>query len=190
MRDDVPRCFPSSDVDEVVRAFRSGSDGEDIQKIRSVIRGISGEATCELTLQFLRCSDGFDRIIATAQPAQQRELDLQDKLAFEDIRYFSSVADLQLENLNSAFQSVTDLVHEASVSEERIMRLHAVCRTIQRTVSDIQNVVRQAQARHAEKGESHIFRTLSVQAQELMPCKTSMFDALTERAAKETTRVN
>lgn len=182
--------FPSSVVEDLVGSFRSGTGAEDIQRIKSAIRGISGEVPCDLTLQFLRCSDGYDRIIATAQPDQRYELDLQDKLAFEDVRYFSSVADLQLENLNSAFVSATDLVQAASVSEERMMRLHAVCRTIQRTVSDIQNVVKQAQARHAEKGESHIFRTHSVQSQELVPHQTSMFDALTESNVKKRRRVS
>lgn len=182
--------FPSSDVDELAKAFRNGSGREDIQKVSSVIRSISGEVPCDLTLQFLRCSDGYDRIIATAQPYQRREIDLQDKTAFEDVRYFSSVADLQLENLNSAFLSVADLVQATTVSEERIMRLHAVCRTIQRTVSDIQNVVRQAQARQAEKGEHQIFRTDSVQSQELVPHETRMFDALIGRNTTEVRRVD
>ncbi|NNK16963.1 MAG: hypothetical protein HKP51_08670 [Sulfitobacter sp.] len=34
------------------------------------------------------------------------------------------------------------------IDEERIMRLHAVCRTIQSTVGDIKQVVRAAQVRH------------------------------------------
>lgn len=101
------------------------------------------------TLQYARSPEGHDRIIATAIKVSFHTPLLQDQLAFEDVRYFSSIADLQLENLSSAFGSATEQARVTPFDEERLMRLHAVCRTIQSTVADIKQVVRTAQVRHA-----------------------------------------
>ena len=101
------------------------------------------------TLQYARSPEGYDRVIATAIRVQNDAPMLQDRLAFEDVRYFSSIADLQLENLSSAFTTATRQARVTPIDEERVMRLHAVCRTIQSTVADIKEVVRNAQARHA-----------------------------------------
>lgn len=100
------------------------------------------------TLQYARSPEGYDRVIATAIKVPTETPLLQDRLAFEDVRYFSSIADLQLENLSCAFDSATEQARVTPIEEDRIMRLHAVCRTIQSTVSDIKGVVRAAQARH------------------------------------------
>lgn len=101
------------------------------------------------TLQYARSPEGHDRIIVTAIKVPHAAPMLQDQLAFEDVRYFSSIADLQLENLSNAFTSATERSRVTPIDEERIMRLHFVCRTIQSTVADIRRVVRAAQTRHA-----------------------------------------
>ena len=107
------------------------------------------------TLQYARSPEGYDRVIATAIRVPVDQQPLQDQVAFEDVRYYSSIADLQLENLNSAFSSATEQARVTPIDEERIMRLHAVCRTVQSTVADIKRVVRTAQARHAVSGADH-----------------------------------
>lgn len=107
------------------------------------------EVRWDTTLQYSCCPDQFDRIIATTIRVPQERPLLQDKLAFEDVRYFSSIADLQLENLSRAFSSATTEARVSPIDEERIMRLHAVCRTVQRSITDIQDIVRRAQTRHA-----------------------------------------
>ncbi|MEW9920611.1 PAS domain S-box protein [Marimonas sp. MJW-29] len=100
-------------------------------------------------LQYSRSPEGHDRVIVTAIKMSHDTPLLQDQIAFEDVRYFSSIADLQLENLSNAFASATEKARVTPIDEERIMRLHAVCRTIQSTVADIKQVVRTAQQRHA-----------------------------------------
>ena len=107
------------------------------------------EVRWDTTLQYSRSPDEFDRVIATTIKVPQERPLMQDKLAFEDVRYFSSIADLQLENLSRAFSSATTEARVSPIDEERIMRLHAVCRTVQRSVADIQDIVRRAQSRHA-----------------------------------------
>ena len=106
------------------------------------------EIRWDKTLQYTCSPEGYDRVIATVVKISEEAPLLQDRLAFEDVRYFSSIADLQLENLSSAFKSATEQARVTPIDEERIMRLHAVCRTIQSTVGDIKEIVRSAQARH------------------------------------------
>ena len=107
------------------------------------------EVRWDTTLQYASSPEDYGHVIATTiKVAQERPL-LQDKLAFEDVRYLSSIADLQLENLSSAFSSAIQEARCTPIDEERIMRLHAVCRTVQRSVADIQDIVKRAQTRHA-----------------------------------------
>ncbi|MEM7520069.1 MAG: hypothetical protein AAF307_03440 [Pseudomonadota bacterium] len=100
------------------------------------------------TLQYAQTPEGHDRVITSAISIPCDKPLLQDKLAFDDVRYFSYIADLQIENLSNAFSDATQHVRVSPAEEERMMRLHAVCRTIKRTVSDIKEVVRAAQLRH------------------------------------------
>jgi len=178
--------FPPNVMDEVIQSFNANEDRQQTQQFRSVLCGMSGEVPCDLRLQYLRCPDGFDRVIATAQEARAFDLDLKDKIAFEDIRYFSFIADLQLENLNSAFLSATEQAHIAPIGEERIVRLHAVCRTIQRTVSDIKDVVKQAQARHAKQGSAHHTGARMPTDLPVIRNDTSLFAALADEQIVET----
>ncbi len=108
-----------------------------------------GEARCDVTLQYGQSPEGNDRIIATVIHMMLQGPELQDKIAFDDVSYFSSIADLQLENLSCAFSNASIDAQVTMIEEERIMRLHAVCRTIQRSVSDIKDIVRRAQERHS-----------------------------------------
>ena len=101
------------------------------------------------TLQFVPGPDGLDRVIATALKPCEEVPHIRDELAFEDLNYYATIADLQLENLSSGFASAAERARVGVVDEDRIMRLHAVCRTIQSTVGDIKSVVRDAQARRA-----------------------------------------
>jgi PAS domain-containing protein len=109
------------------------------------------EVRWNTTLQYAQSPEASDRVIATAIQVPQERALLQDRLAFEDVRYYSSIADLQLENLNNAFSSVSQEAHVTPIDEERIMRLHAVCCTIQRSVADIKDIVKRAQVRHAKQ---------------------------------------
>ena len=104
------------------------------------------------TLQYARSPEGYDRVIATAVKSAEPEPSLEDRLGFEDVRYFSSVADLQLENLSSALDTAVAHARAVPIDEDRIMRLHAICRTIQSTVGDIKEVVKTAQLRHRTSG--------------------------------------
>lgn len=170
------QMVPQVVVDHVVRAFKEPDLITTSQQFNATIFGEEKDIPCELTLQYLRAPERYDRVVVTARPTPEHDLDLQDKLAFEDVRYFSFLADLQLENLNNAFVCATE-----QIDEERIMRLHAVCRTIQRTVSDINNVVKQAQARHAAQGGSCVTPPQIAKDQPGIPYEAKMFDVLARK---------
>lgn len=107
-----------------------------------------GEVHWDQTLQHAQSPEGHNRVLVTAVQIASQTPRLEDKLAFEDLRYFASMADLQLENLNNAFASTSQHAGLPAVTLDRIIRLHAVCRTIQSTVTDMKEVVVAAQARH------------------------------------------
>lgn len=174
--------LPPEVMSEINAYFDTNDAQQMTQKIRCTICTMAGQTPCDLTLQYLRCADGFDRVVATAQELRAYDLDINDKLAFEDICYFSFIADLQLENLNSAFASTTDFVREAQIDEERILRLHAVCRTVQRTVSDIKNIVKQAQARHAVQGSAFTDGDRTAVTQPALQNDDNMFEVLSQHS--------
>lgn len=136
------------------------------------------EVRWEATLQYAQSPEAHDRVIATAIQVPQERALLQDRLAFEDVRYYSTIADLQLENLNNAFSSVSQEAQVTPIDEERIMRLHAVCCTIQRSVADIKDIVKRAQTRHAMQAA----RGISLETLEEPPLECSSRSMGTIRA--------
>ncbi|KIN62740.1 PAS 9 domain containing protein [Sulfitobacter noctilucicola] len=147
----------------IIRLASTGMPEEAISYYRNCIRtgetvrfsytytDENGDVLWETTLQHANGPDNEDRIIATAMKLPREQSALQDQLAFDDLHYFSSMADLQLENLSSAFDSVVCRPGFTEIDEDRVMRLHAVCRTVQRSVADIKDIVRRAQIRHARQ---------------------------------------
>lgn len=130
------------------------------------------------TLQYARSPEGYDRVIATAVIVPDHQRDFQDRVTFDDLHYFSSIADLQLENLNSAFDSATAECHLRPIDESRIMRLHATCRTVQRTVNDIKHIVRRAQLRHAPADMKPLLMDLEKEAYSEKTPKIDTLDVL------------
>lgn len=127
------------------------------------------------TLQYSRSPEGYDRVVATAMIVPDHLPDLQDQIAFEDLHYFASIADLQLENLNSAFGSAALDWQVRPIDEERVMRLHATCRSIQTTVSEIKQIVQRTLLRHAPADMKPSYKGLE---QTEHPFKIDTLDAL------------
>ncbi|MBD3665314.1 hypothetical protein [Sulfitobacter aestuariivivens] len=101
----------------------------------------------DTTLQYVQLADGRDRIVGTTIELAP-EADMGPVLVFEDIQYLSSVADLQLQNLITMFETFRDFELFTFENEQRVARLGGMCRTIQRAVDDIRKTVRAAQRDH------------------------------------------
>ncbi len=151
---------PDSLPGEAIPFFQRCADTRQTVRFAHVYASENREVRWDTTLQYTTNPDQHDRIIATAIAAPCEQTVLQDKLAFEDLQYFSSLADLQLENLSSAFSTATKIARMTPIDEERVMSLHAVCRTVQRNVADIKQIVREARKRHmrstVQRGKSPI----------------------------------
>lgn len=65
-------------------------------------------------------------------------------MTYDNIRYFSALADMQLQNLLSMFEAARDQGLFSDDSASRVTRLCGVCRSVQRSVEDIRDTVRRA----------------------------------------------
>ena len=112
----------------------------------------------DILLQHAPVRSGIDRVIATAMPVLQDTGAANSRLVFEDIRFFSALADLQLQNLVSMFDAAQKSELFCANSSERVATLSGICRGVQRAVEDIRKTVRRAEtpARHppAEQAQS------------------------------------
>lgn len=113
----------------------------------------------DTTLQHAKSPDGNERIIGTTLPITPSHSPADDVATYEDVRYFTALADLQLENMATACDLVS--AHSSAIPEVefRVAKLHRICRTVQRTVSDIKQVVRQAQMRREAQNALHPSQT-------------------------------
>ena len=117
-----------------------------------VFSGEDQRARWDKTLQYCASPNGSDRVLAVALRVPDDMLVMHDRMTLEDLSYFSSIADLQISNLSTAFSTVEDIGFSSSQHQDRMVRLQATCRTIQSTVSDIKRVVQRAQCRNAPPG--------------------------------------
>lgn len=97
----------------------------------------------DTTLQHVQLPSGADRVIGTAfQVTQDRSPD-SERATFDNIRFHSSLAEMQLQNLVSLFEATRDQGLFSHDSLNRVTRLCGICRTVQRSVADIRDAVRQ-----------------------------------------------
>jgi len=102
----------------------------------------------DTTLHPIRLVDGRQRIVASAIRKDNPTAAQPETVALEDIKYFSSIADFQIQNLISLFETydANDLLR--AETEQRIAKLSGMCRSVQVTVSEIGKSIRAAQAVH------------------------------------------
>jgi hypothetical protein len=96
----------------------------------------------DTTLQHVALKDGGDRVVGTCIKIAEDLPEAHQEPALDDIQYFSSMADLQLQNLISTFEIFRDRELFAIQNEQHIDKLAGMCRTVQRAVEDIKKVVR------------------------------------------------
>ena len=96
----------------------------------------------------------------------------------DDIQYFSSMADLQLQNLISTFEIFRDRELFSIQNEQHIDKLAGMCRTVQRAVEDIKKVVRSSNVQlNPSKPPAHGI-SASTMAQIKSPAGSDTIEAL------------
>ncbi|GFE49286.1 hypothetical protein So717_10390 [Roseobacter cerasinus] len=98
----------------------------------------------DTTIQPVRLASGGDRVIGTAIQIIGDSSSKGTQMTYDNIRYFSAMADMQLQNLLSMFDAARDQGLFSDDSVSRVSRLCSVCRSVQRSVEDIRETVRQA----------------------------------------------
>ncbi|MBW4706852.1 hypothetical protein KX928_03530 [Roseobacter sp. YSTF-M11] len=110
----------------------------------------------DTSIQHVPLKSGGDRIIGTAfQVTSDRYAD-GNQITFDNIRFFSSLADMQLQNLVSMFEAARDQGLFSDDSAGRVTRLCGICRTVQRSVEDIKEAVQTANPAKPVPKEAHL----------------------------------
>ncbi|WP_300032870.1 hypothetical protein [uncultured Roseobacter sp.] len=111
----------------------------------------SGVMHWDTCLQHVPLENGGSRVVGTTfQVLQQTDQD-ESRLVFDDIRFFSALADMQLQNLVSMFDAARKSELFCANSADRVAQLGSICRGVQKAVNDIQNIARQAGDKKAGK---------------------------------------
>lgn len=119
------------------------------------------KATWDTTLQFVEMADGRQRIIGTTVQQSVPKPTTADTDTYDDIHYFSTMADFQLQNLISMFETHNGTELFKNEADVRLEKLSGMCRTVQRAVEDIKKVVSSAQQRNQPKGANSMHRPSS-----------------------------
>lgn len=96
----------------------------------------------DTSIQHVRLASGGDRVIGTALRIADGHTSEGTQATLDNVRYFSTLADMQLQNLISMFEAarVQGLFNNDNVG--RVARLGGICRSVQRSVEDIREAVR------------------------------------------------
>lgn len=105
----------------------------------------------DTTLQSVRTREGHDRVVGTTMRIERHLPRLSDQYALEEVKYYSTIADLHLQNMTTLCDLLANRSSAPPQADDdlRNAQLMAVCRSVQRAVNDVRHTVRQAQARHA-----------------------------------------
>ncbi|MEM6304847.1 MAG: PAS domain-containing protein [Pseudomonadota bacterium] len=98
-----------------------------------------GSVVWDTTLQCSNADQYGDVLLGTTVALGTEKKTEEPALA--DIAYFSTMADMQIENLISLFDTYRGRDLFTSQNEERIKNLSRLCRTVQSAVTDIRRVV-------------------------------------------------
>jgi hypothetical protein len=100
----------------------------------------------DTTLQFVALPNNAERVLGTSIEIPSEDSALPDAVTFEDIQYISTMADFQLQNLVTLFDSYGGHDLFQFEATPRIEKLSGMCRSIQRAVADIRKIVHSAQS--------------------------------------------
>ncbi|MCV3270091.1 PAS domain-containing protein [Roseobacter sinensis] len=136
--------LPAHQADIVIGRYAECTRTQSPQRYLETLTLPGGVQTWDTTIQPIRLASGADRVIGTAIQVADNVPPSGSQIVYDDIRYFSALADMQLQNLLSMFEAARDQGLFNDDSASRINRLCCVCRSVQRSVEDIRETVRRA----------------------------------------------
>lgn len=134
--------WPLAEARRLQARFEECCDARGTIRFRDVRTTAGHEVIWDTTLQYFENKYGADRLVGTTVALTATPV-AKDR-AFEDIRYMSAVADMQLQNLINLFESFRNDNLFSIQNEQRVSNVSRLCRTVQAAVSDITRIVRNA----------------------------------------------
>ena len=147
--------LPPGEADIVSRRYAECADTRRDLRYQETLTLPHGVQHWDTSLQHIPLASGGDRVVGVAiKLASEGPVD-GAHLTFDNIRFFSSLADMQLQNLLSMFEAARDQGLFSTDSASRVSRLCGICRSVQRSVEDIRETVRRAHPQAVRK-EHHM----------------------------------
>ncbi|WP_298915933.1 hypothetical protein [uncultured Roseobacter sp.] len=145
MRDiEIRELLPQSEAQSVIGKYAQCADMHRDLRYFETLTMPKGLQHWDTSLQHVPLGSGGDRVIGTAFQITSDRYAEGNRITFDNIRFFSSLADMQLQNLVSMFEAARDQGLFTDDSAGRVTRLCGICRTVQRSVEDIKAAVRNA----------------------------------------------
>jgi hypothetical protein len=141
--------LPSDEAEEASRNYiRCARLRRDV-RFSEVFTSDGARYEWDTTLQSVQTRGGHDRIVGTTQRIERHMPRLSDQFALEEVKYYTTIADLHLQNMATIcdLMAAQPALADNDLVTLRNTQLMAVCRSVQRAMGDVKQTVRQAQAR-------------------------------------------
>jgi len=179
----LAEVMPSDEGDAAARRFKHCIDTREVVRFADTFAFSPEHGLWDTTLQSAVLPDGRERVVATSIQQRTPAQPPKETVVLEDIQYFSSMADFQIQNLITMFETYQAKELFEDEAEQRIAKLSGMCRTVQRAVSDIKKSVRNAQCTHIPIDAEPLARPVFHRHTTMTRCGTlkALTDVSTER---------
>lgn len=138
----LQEILPASEAQQVEARWRTCAETRAPQRCLESMTLPHGVIHWDTALQHIAMPSGSDRVIGISFQLQQLETSDRHQSTFEDINYFSTLADLQVQNLVSVFENVQREGLFCDHSRARVEHLASICRSVQQALKNVQDTAR------------------------------------------------
>ena len=139
--------LPAEEASKMAQRYSECADTRKDLRYLEVLHVPKGFVQWNTSLQYVPLKSGGDRVIGTSFQLDSNADPAQSDNLFDDVKYLTSLADLQLQNLVSIFETAHSGSLFTTESANRVAGLSGICRTVQQAVADIKSTVRRANTR-------------------------------------------
>lgn len=153
--------MPTTEAEIVNARYLECAQTREVVRFQDGFTTLGRRVIWDTTLQFMELSDGAQRIVGTSIQLSQQDTVLPETVTYENINYISTMADYQLQNLVTLFETYRDRDLFQAEAAPRIDRLSGMCRSIQRAVSDIRKIAQGAQNQRQPIGDQLVSNSMN-----------------------------
>ena len=138
----LQEILPASEAQQVEARWRTCAETRAPQRCLERMTLPHGVIHWDTALQHIAMPTGSDRVLGVSLQLREPEPSHRNPNVFEDINYFSALADLQIQNLVSVFEDVKQDGLFCSHSRARVGHLAGICRSVRQALKNVQDTVR------------------------------------------------